>query len=343
MRRHGSSSSSRPPNRTALRSGPRPRPGSSAKTTIDRAGCPRSLPRKRASSPPERAKLLVGVCGGTLDATVDALAVSGVRLELVVVVVLPRGFLSAERAGGGKRREGERGGECVCVVGDGEWEREDGMHRESELGRVLGVRGGVEELGEDVLRWRRGNGAGGYRCARCAGKWGVRERWSPMAICWQFGGASPWMGPRVRSGWEELGEREVEREIGKRTGKEGYLSWSCFSLEKGRLRDERSRVGIGREESSSWGEEDIRNEIGLEEEVGCHGHKLNLCVYDFVSCSSALLVSRSVSDSAECLNLCHSNHNRFHQTQFPLTFSCEIRSRTALTAVACFYFFDYRI
>lgn len=78
-----------------------------------------------------------------------------------------------------------------------------------------------------------------------------------MAICWQFGGASLWMGPRVRSGCEELGGRGVEREIGKRTEKEGYLSWSFFGLEKGRLRDESSRVGMGREESSCWGEEDI--------------------------------------------------------------------------------------
>ncbi|KAI9464437.1 hypothetical protein BJY52DRAFT_817770 [Lactarius psammicola] len=325
--RHGSSivrssSSSRPPNRTALRSGPRP--GSSAKTTRGRAACPRSLPRKRASKPPERAKLRVGVCGGTLDATVDdALAVSGVKLELVVVVVLPlaRGFLSAERAGGGKRREGERGGECGCV-GDGECEREDeGGHRELELGRVLGVRGGVEELGEDVLRWRRGSGAGGYKCARCAGKCGVRERWSPMAICWQLGGASPWMGPRVRSGCEELGKREVEIEIGKRTGEEGYLSWSCFSFEKGRLRDERSRVGMGREESSRWGEEDIRSEIAL---------KVELC-----------LVSRSVSDSAECLNpitiaFTQTRHN-------PRCFSCEFSSPNCAPVLLflCMGFFDY--
>lgn len=82
----------------------------------------------------------MGVCGGTLDATVDALAVSGVTLELVVAVAL-EGFLSAERVGGGKRREGERGGEC---------EREDGGHR--ELWRACGARGGVEELGEDTLR-----------------------------------------------------------------------------------------------------------------------------------------------------------------------------------------------
>ena len=54
--------------------------------------------------------------GATLDATVDALAVSGVTLELVVIV-----FLSAERAGGGARREGERAGECECERG----ERED--------------------------------------------------------------------------------------------------------------------------------------------------------------------------------------------------------------------------
>lgn len=180
MHPHDSSSSSTPPNRTALRS----RTVSSANTTRARAACPRSLPlpRKRASSPPERAKLRVGVCGSTLDATVDALAVSGVTLELVVGAAFARGFLSAERAGGGRRREGERGGECAC---EREREEEEGGQRERELARVRGgVRGGVEELGEDGLRWRRGCGEGGYRWARCVGKWGVRERWSPMAICW---------------------------------------------------------------------------------------------------------------------------------------------------------------
>jgi len=75
-------------------------------------GAPRSLPRRRDSRP-ERAERLVGVEGGPLDATVDALALSGVRLELVAFVFV-RGFLSAERAGGGGRgvyeREGEREG-----------------------------------------------------------------------------------------------------------------------------------------------------------------------------------------------------------------------------------------
>lgn len=68
---------------------------------------------------------------------------------------------------------------------------------------------------------------------------------------------------------EELGERGAEREIEKRT-EEGFLSWSFFGLENGRLRDERSRVGMGREASSRWGGEDIRNEIALKV-VGCHG------------------------------------------------------------------------
>ena len=168
--RHDSSSSLRPPNRTALRSGSRTG-SSSVNTTSVRAV---SFPRNRA----RRAKLLVGVCGGTLDATVDdALAVSGVTLvELVIAFAFnARGFLSAERGGGGKRREGPGG------VDEGECERA----REAGGCRELG-RGGVgEELGgEDTLRWRRGSGAGGYRCARCVGKWGVRERWSPMAICW---------------------------------------------------------------------------------------------------------------------------------------------------------------
>lgn len=57
--------------------------------------------------------------------------------------------------------------------------------------------------------------------------------------------------------WEELGEREVEAGTRKRTG---YLSWSFFGFEKGRLKDEKSLVGIGREEESSWwGSEDIWN------------------------------------------------------------------------------------
>jgi hypothetical protein len=82
----------------------------------------------------------------------------------------------------------------------------------------------------------------------------------------------------VRSGCEEscvfelcLGEVEVGEGANERTGKEGlFLSWSFFGLEKGRLRDEKSRVGIGRVESSSWwwGKEDIV----LKVEWGCcHG------------------------------------------------------------------------
>jgi len=108
---HDTSSSSSPPKRTALRSGSGSDSGSARMAT--RAGAaPRSLPRKRDSSP-ERAELLVGVDGATLDATVDALALSGVRLELVADNFV-RGFFRAERAGGGGRgiyeREGDRGG-----------------------------------------------------------------------------------------------------------------------------------------------------------------------------------------------------------------------------------------
>jgi hypothetical protein len=64
----------------------------------------------------------VGVGGRTLDATVDALAVSGVTLELVPVA-LARGFFSAERAGGGGRREYEREGDREGV-GELEWDRD---------------------------------------------------------------------------------------------------------------------------------------------------------------------------------------------------------------------------
>lgn len=84
--------------RTALR------PGSDSGSAMiaTRAGAEsRSLPKIRANSL-ERAELLVGVGGGMLDATVDALAVSGVTLELVAAV-FSRVFLSAERAGGGGR------------------------------------------------------------------------------------------------------------------------------------------------------------------------------------------------------------------------------------------------
>ena len=97
---HDSSSSMSPPNRTALRS----RTGNT--TTAAVADCCLSFPKNRFS------KLLLllgtGVLSGptTLDATVDALAVSGVTLELA------EGFLSAERAGGGGRREERR--ECEC-------------------------------------------------------------------------------------------------------------------------------------------------------------------------------------------------------------------------------------
>jgi hypothetical protein len=83
-----------------------------------RAGAvPRSLPRKRDSSP-ERVELLVGVDGARLDATVDALALSGVRLELVAVA-FARGFFNAERAGGGGRGVYEREGDCEGVE---EWD-----------------------------------------------------------------------------------------------------------------------------------------------------------------------------------------------------------------------------
>jgi hypothetical protein len=81
----------------------------------------RSLPRKRDSNP-DRAELLVGVEGAMLDATVDALALSGVRLELVPVAFV-RGFFIAERAGGGGRgvyeREGDRDG-----VEEWDWDRD---------------------------------------------------------------------------------------------------------------------------------------------------------------------------------------------------------------------------
>jgi hypothetical protein len=83
-----------------------------------------SLPRNRASRP-ERAELLVGVCGVMLDATVDELAVSGVTPLELVAVAFTFVFFSAERAGGGGRRVCEREGERDAVVeGEREWEGE---------------------------------------------------------------------------------------------------------------------------------------------------------------------------------------------------------------------------
>ena len=81
----------------------------------------RSLPSKRDSSP-DRAELVVGVEGAMLDATVDALALSGVKLELVPVTFV-RGFFSAERAGGGGRGVYEREGERE-VVEERDWDRD---------------------------------------------------------------------------------------------------------------------------------------------------------------------------------------------------------------------------
>ena len=106
-----------------------------------RAGAaPRSLPRKRDRRP-ERAELLVGVDGAKLDATVDALALSGVRLELVAVVFVVRGFFMAERAGGGGRgvyeREGDRGG---VEQWDLDWDRDWVEGRCAEVGRALCAR-----------------------------------------------------------------------------------------------------------------------------------------------------------------------------------------------------------
>lgn len=81
---------------------------------------PRSLPRNRVSRP-ERVEPF-GVEGVTLDAAVDALAVSGVMPLEVVAVGFTRGFFSAERAGGGGRRVYEREGERDGVVeGELEW------------------------------------------------------------------------------------------------------------------------------------------------------------------------------------------------------------------------------
>ena len=60
----------------------------------------------------------MGVDGARLDATVDALALSGVRLELVAVA-FARGFFNAERAGGGGRGVYEREGDCEGVE---EWD-----------------------------------------------------------------------------------------------------------------------------------------------------------------------------------------------------------------------------
>jgi len=74
-----------------------------------------SLPRNRASRP-ERAELFVGVGGVVLDATVDALAVSGVAPLELVPVAFTWVFFSAERAGGGGRRACEREGERDGVV-----------------------------------------------------------------------------------------------------------------------------------------------------------------------------------------------------------------------------------
>jgi len=170
---HSSSSSNNPPNRTAFRSGS----GPSANTTNARCApppaSPLSFPRNLANKrPPE---LQVGVRGGTLDAPVDdALAVSGVTLELVVAALLPpppRGFLSAERAGGGKRREGERCGEC---------ERDEDGAAAAQRWLELGLGCGCG-TGEETLRCRRGVVVG---APRCAGMCGVRERWRPIAICW---------------------------------------------------------------------------------------------------------------------------------------------------------------
>ena len=73
-------------------------------TTREEDAAPRSLaPRNRARSP-GRARVDNGL---TLDATVDALAVSGVKLEVVDLDVT-RGFFIAERAGGGGRRARKR-------------------------------------------------------------------------------------------------------------------------------------------------------------------------------------------------------------------------------------------
>ena len=81
------------------------------------------MPNKRDSNP-DRVELLVGVEGAMLDATVDALALSGVRLELVPVAFV-RGFFIAERAGGGGRgvyeREGDREG-AEEWDGDRDWD-----------------------------------------------------------------------------------------------------------------------------------------------------------------------------------------------------------------------------
>jgi len=82
---------------------------------------PRSLLRNRAIRP-GRVELFVGVGGVTLDAAVDALAVSGVMPLEAVAVGFARGFFSAERAGGGGRRVYEREGEREGVVeGELEW------------------------------------------------------------------------------------------------------------------------------------------------------------------------------------------------------------------------------
>ena len=90
----------------------------------------------------------------------------------------------------------------------------------------------------------------------------------------------------------------MRRGRGKRTGTEGYLSWSFFGREKGRLRDVRSRVGMGRVRSSWWGEEFIMDEIALK---GSDHHNFVWVCVSFVS--------RSVSDSAECPNPISHNHH----------------------------------
>ena len=174
--RHDSDSSSSPPNRTALlvvRCG-------TTNVIPAAAALPRSFPRNLANNPPPPplAENRVGVSGGPLDATVDALAVSGVTLELVVVVVVVVvGFLSAERVGGGKRRDGR-----VVDGGGGEFECE----RECKCACDCDCDCGRGRVGTDALRWRRAAAVvGGYKVgARWAGRCGVRERWSPIAICW---------------------------------------------------------------------------------------------------------------------------------------------------------------
>ena len=67
----------------------------------------RFIPRKRAS-PPGRAKLIMDICSGTLDATVNTLTASGIMLNLVVIAfAFAQGFLSAERRGGQQYKNSE--------------------------------------------------------------------------------------------------------------------------------------------------------------------------------------------------------------------------------------------